>query len=97
MTDVEYVLDQLRAHPNGRDAMQVVMASIRDRDVGLMMHSRVSDLRAQGYVITCGVEGQTRRGRPRYLYRLVSEPAVAPPTPPTPEPDAAPLEQLALT
>jgi hypothetical protein len=68
--------------------MQIVMASIRERDIGLVCHSRVSDLRTQGYVITCGIEGKTRKGRDRYLYRLVSEPAMdasgvttAPPAP----------------
>jgi hypothetical protein len=99
MTDAEFVLQQLRDHPAGRDAMQVISASIRERDIGLTVHSRVADLRAQGYTITCGIEGKTRRGRDRYLYRLVGEPAPAPlpaaaptPAPATPKPH----EQLAL-
>jgi hypothetical protein len=98
MTDAEYVLAQLRSGP--RDAMQVISASIRDRGVGLTVHSRVADLRAQGYTITCGIEGKTRKGRDRYLYRLCGEPAPPPPpepAPPTPEPAHTTHQQLALT
>jgi len=85
MTDAEYVLEQLQAHPQGRDAMQqIISAAIRERDVGLTVHSRVADLRAQGYVISCAVEGKTRKGRDRWVYRLVSEPL-----------DAGPVEPLA--
>jgi hypothetical protein len=76
LTDAEYVLDQLDRHPNGRDAMQIISASLRDREVGLTVHSRISDLRAQGYVITCAIEGKTRKGRERYVYRLISAPSV---------------------
>jgi hypothetical protein len=72
MTDCEFVLQELRKGP--RDAMQIVMAAIRERDIGLVCHSRVSDLRAQGYVISCAIEGKTRKGRERYVYRLVGYP-----------------------
>lgn len=78
MTDSEYVLDQLRAGP--RDAMQIISASIRDRGVGATIHSRVADLRAQGHKITCAIEGKTRKGRDRWVYRLVEDAgAVEPP------------------
>lgn len=74
ITDADYLLEQLRLHPSGRDAMQVISASIRDRGVGLTVHSRAASLRDQGYVISCGIEGKTRKGRERYVYRLISEP-----------------------
>jgi hypothetical protein len=71
MTDTEYVLLQLANHPHGgRDAMQIISASIRDRGVGLTVHSRVADLRRDGWDVTCAVEGKTRKNRDRYVYRL---------------------------
>ena len=70
LSDCEYVLADLQAHPNGRDAMQIINASLRDREVGLTVHSRVADLRRDGYKITCQIEGKTRKGRERYVYRL---------------------------
>lgn len=91
ISDTEYVLSQLRRGP--RDAMQIISASLRDREVGLTCHSRISDLRAQGYTITCHVEGETRKGRPRYLYTLVAEPEAAVVVP---EPVVEPLTQLSL-
>ena len=68
MTDADFVLAQLERGP--RDAMQIISASLREREVGLTVHSRVADLRAQGYKITCQIEGKTRKGRERYVYRL---------------------------
>lgn len=92
LTDTAYVLDQLRQGP--RDAMQIISASIRDRQVGCTVHSRVADLRAQGYTITCQIEGKTRRGRERYVYRLLAEPTTA--SPAEPQPSVEPLEQMSL-
>lgn len=77
MTDSEYVLAQLERGP--RDAMQIISASLREREVGLTVHSRVADLRAQGYKITCQIEGKTRKGRERYVYRLQDAGFVEPP------------------
>ena len=77
MTDTEYVLSQLERGP--KDAMQIISASLRERDIGLTVHSRVADLRAEGYTITCGVEGQTRKGRARWVYRLHAAGPVEPP------------------
>ena len=89
MTDAEYVLDQLRAGP--RDAMQIINASIRDREIGLTVHSRVASLRDKGYVISCAIEGKTRKGRERYVYRLVSEPESA--ASPEMQPTSASLDE----
>jgi hypothetical protein len=106
MTDSDYVLQQLSNHQHGgRDAMQIITASIRDRGVGLTVHSRVADLRRQGWEITCGIEGKTRNGRERYVYRLQGRAAglvVEPPRSPSveqeqPRPDsaaAAPLDAI---
>ena len=107
-TDAEYVLDQLDRHPNGRDAMQIISSSLRDREVGLTVHSRVADLRAQGWDITCQVEGKTRKGRERYVYRLhgralmeprpsvEQEPPAASPVSPAAPLDAPNPDQLEL-
>jgi hypothetical protein len=79
LTDTEYVLQQLSNHQHGgRDAMQIISASIRDRGVGCTVHSRVADLRRAGWDITCGIEGKTRRGRERYVYRLQGRAPVEP-------------------
>jgi hypothetical protein len=103
-TDADYVLQQLSNHQHGgRDAMQIISSSIRDRGVGLTVHSRVADLRRAGWDITCMVEGKTRKGRDRYVYRLQGRAAglvVEPPRRPSveqepPRPDssaAAPLD-----
>ncbi len=68
MTDSEYVLAQLEQGP--RDTIEILVASIRERGVGLTVHSRVADLRRDGHKITCAIEGKTRKGRERYVYRL---------------------------
>ena len=96
-SDIDFVLKQLRKHPEGRDAVQIISASFRERDCGVgAVHSRISDLRERVYVIPpAAVEGKTRRGWPRYVYRLVAEPA-APPPPEPAAPPAEPHEQLAL-
>ncbi len=77
MTDSEYVLAQLEQGP--RDTIEILVASIRERGVGLTVHSRVADLRRDGYDIRCSVEGKTRKGRLRYEYRLVDAGFVEPP------------------
>ena len=77
MTDSEYVLAQLEQGP--RDTTELLVGSIRERGVGLTVHSRVADLRAQGYQITCQIEGKTRKGRERYVYRLQDAGRVEPP------------------
>jgi hypothetical protein len=94
ITDKDYVLQQLSNHRNGRDAMQIINASIRDREVGLTVHSRVADLRRAGWDISCGIEGKTRKGRERYVYRLLGRAVVEPrprvgQMPPTHTPDVA--------
>lgn len=108
MTDADWLLDYLQRYPQGIDAMQAQNASLRERDQGLMVHSRAADLRKRGYTITCGIEGKTRKGRDRYVYRLVD---VAAPggsveslsgsalgMVPESNPDQVrPLEQLSLT
>ena len=77
MTDAEYVLSQLEQGP--RDTTELLVGSIRERGVGLTVHSRVADLRRDGYDIRCTVEGRTRKDRARYVYRLQERRVVEPP------------------
>lgn len=75
MTDTDYLDKWLTDHPAGGDTSQISNASKRDRGHHFMVHSRVADLRkrhAGRYDIVCQVEGKTRRGFPRYVYRKVS-------------------------
>lgn len=96
MTDTEYVAAYLRRHPSGACAIEIISASIRERGVGLTVHSRIADLRKEGYTIPkAEVEGQTWAGRPRYVYRLLAEPKAAA-APAEPEPSVEPLEQMVL-
>lgn len=80
MTDKAFVLAQLRQYPQGRDAVQIISASFRERDCGVgAVHSRIAELRDEGFGIPpAAVEGRNRRGHPRYVYRLVSEPSDSP-------------------
>lgn len=98
ISDTDFVLAQLRAHPRGRCATEIISASFRERGCGVgAVHSRISSLREKGYQIPkAEVEGKTRRGFPRYVYRLCGEPAPATPSAP-PEPMGDALEQLSLT
>jgi hypothetical protein len=76
LSDKAFVLDQLEQYPDGRDAVQIISASFRIRGCGVgAVHSRVAELRDEGYQIPPAyIEGKTRRGFPRYVYRLIGEP-----------------------
>jgi hypothetical protein len=93
-TDTEFLLDYLRAHPEGRDCNQIWAAAHNARGVGMTVHSRINDLRGQGYEITCGVEGKHKHSdRPRWVYRLVE---ATPVVVPEPDPVVEPLEQMEI-
>ena len=77
MTDADFVLAQLERGP--RDAMQIISASLRDREVGLTVHSRVADLRRDGLQDHVPDRGKNRKGRERYVYRLQNAGRVEPP------------------
>ena len=69
MTDVDFLLSVLSdGEPHTND--ELLRRSIAERGCGLMIHSRVADLRARGHQITCEHVKGEKRGR-AWRYRLV--------------------------
>ena len=69
MTDAAFLLSILEdGQPHSTD--EILAKSQAERGVGLMVHSRASDLRKRGHVITCDLAGR-RYGRPIYVYTLL--------------------------
>lgn len=61
MTDVAYLLSVLQdGEPHS--STEILRRSFDDRGHGLMVHSRVADLRAQGHQIACERVPGKRRG-----------------------------------
>jgi hypothetical protein len=67
MTDSAFVLACLEEGPHTTNAL--LRRSFAERGVGVMIHSRVADLRRDGHDIRCERIG-TNRGRGIYQYTL---------------------------
>jgi hypothetical protein len=73
MTDTDFVLAVLREGPASTN--EILRRSFSERGVGCMVHSRVADARRKlgaEWTIRCDRAGQTRAGRPEYVYEIVS-------------------------
>ena len=70
MTDREYLLNLLASDGAWHSLTDIIRRSQEDRGHGLTVHSRVSDLRKQGYRID--QRDETLNGRRHSSYRIVS-------------------------
>lgn len=71
-TDAAFMLRVLQRGPTS--TMDVIQASFAERRCGLTPHSRAADLRRAGHDVRCSSAGRDHRGRPVYIYRLVTHP-----------------------
>lgn len=72
MTDSQFLLQVLSEH--SATTNQILRRSLRERQCGLTVHSRVSDLRKAGHLILCdALPGRNAAGKVDYRYTLVKE------------------------
>ncbi len=72
MSDCAYLLELLEQGPVTNQA--ILAQSQRDRGCGMVVNSRVSELRRRGHQIHSERVGRDRGGREVWVYRLLREP-----------------------